>query len=96
MDQLAAGRGPYTPGGRACCCAAQPVVKVMLAATPDRPPVDLLLCGHHYRRSRAVLASIGAVVFDRTGAIVGPGAGALDEGPDYLAPARHCSDRTLS
>jgi len=65
----------------------------MLASTTDRLPVDLLLCGHHYRASRAVLASVGAVVFDRTGAIVG--LGAMDEGPDP-APARHSSDRTLS
>ena len=96
MDQLADGRGPYALGGRACCCAAQPVVRVMLAGTADRPPVDLLLCGHHYRVSRAVLAGIGAVVFDRTGAIVAAGAGAVDEGPDHPAPGRHFSDRTLS
>jgi len=71
MDQLGIGPEPYALGGRACCCAAQPVVRVMLAGTPDRPPVDLLLCCHHYRASRAVLASVGALVFDRTGALVG-------------------------
>ncbi len=40
--------------------------------TAARPhPVDLLLCGHHYRVSRDALAAADAVVFDETGAIVG-------------------------
>ena len=93
MDQLGNGRGPYELGGRACCCAAQPVVSVMLAGTPDRAPVDLLLCSHHYQASQAVLAAAGAVIFDRTGAVVGPGA--VDDGPDRPAPAPHSPGRTL-
>jgi len=95
MDQLADGRGPNGLGGRACCCAAQPVVRVMLAGTPDRPPVDLLLCSHHYQTSQAVLAAAGAVVFDRTGAVVGPGA-ANDDGPDQPTPAPRSRGRTLT
>ena len=35
---------------RACCCPARPVVRAVMLATARRPePVDLLLCGHHYR-----------------------------------------------
>jgi hypothetical protein len=60
-------------GDRACCCPARPVVKVMLPPTPAVPhPVDLLLCGHHFRASQAALAAAGATVRDRTGALVGP------------------------
>jgi hypothetical protein len=47
-----------------------------------RPSVDLLLCGHHYRSSKAALTAIGAVVVDETGAIINlapaPRAPALD------------------
>jgi hypothetical protein len=41
-------------------------------------PVDLLLCGHHYRVSRDALAAAGAVVFDETGAIVETGISDLE------------------
>jgi hypothetical protein len=37
-------------------------------------PVDLLLCGHHYRASQGALAAAGAIVFDQTGAIMETGA----------------------
>ena len=44
---------------RACCCSAQPVVRVIMPPTPKRPrSVDLLLCGHHYRVSRQALAAV--------------------------------------
>lgn len=37
--------------------------KVMMPPTATRPrPVDLWLCGHHYRASRAALESAGATV----------------------------------
>ncbi len=50
-------------GERACCCPARPVVRVLMPATATRPePVDLLLCGHHYRASQAALRAAGAVV----------------------------------
>lgn len=56
---------------RACCCPAHPLFVVLLPAVPGRPePVDLLLCGHHYRAARASLTAAGAIVFDASGAIV--------------------------
>jgi hypothetical protein len=73
-DDPADWRGPRALGDRACCCPARPVVRVLMPPTPARPhPVDLLLCGHHYRVSRAALAAAGAVVFDDTGEIVETG-----------------------
>ena len=43
--------------------------------TDARPhPVDLLLCGHHYRACKAVLTAAGATVYDEMGALIGPGA----------------------
>jgi hypothetical protein len=49
--------------GRACCCPALPVVRVVMPATPARPhPTDLLLCGHHYRMSRRTPAAMNATV----------------------------------
>jgi hypothetical protein len=73
---------PVTPPGaretmaeipsRACCCTARPVVKVMMPAAPARPaPVDLWLCGHHWRASKPALAKVGATVTE-----VGPPAAA--------------------
>ncbi len=48
---------------RACCCPAQPVVRVIMPPAAGRPhSVDLLLCGHHYRVSRKTLAKAGASV----------------------------------
>jgi len=59
--------GPYvTPVGtvgHACCCTARPAVRVIMPPNQSRPhPVELLLCGHHYRVSRRVLAYAGAVI----------------------------------
>jgi hypothetical protein len=52
----------------ACCCPAQPVVRVIMPATPERRhSVDLLLCGHHYRVSRQALAAVHARVEDLPG-----------------------------
>jgi len=62
---------PWPPGERACCCPAGPVVAAVMPPTAARShPVDLLLCGHHYRASRGALAAAGAIVLDQTGAIV--------------------------
>jgi hypothetical protein len=59
--------------GRACCCPARPVVKVLIPPALARPhSADLLLCGHHFFVSRAALAAVGAVVLDQTGAVVRP------------------------
>jgi hypothetical protein len=61
---------------RACCCPASPVVTVIMPPTAGiRHPVDLLLCGHHYRASEAALAAAGASVYDAAGALLVPGAG---------------------
>jgi len=38
------------------------MVRVLIPAGPGRPyRVDLLLCGHHFRRSQWALAAAGAV-----------------------------------
>jgi hypothetical protein len=62
---------------RACCCPARPVVRVVMPATAWRPdPVDLLLCGHHYRASQAALEAAGAAVYDHEGVLImGAGGG---------------------
>jgi hypothetical protein len=60
--------GQLAHAGRACCCPARPVVTVVMPPTPAHPrPVDLLLCGHHYRVCRAALTAAGATVYDETG-----------------------------
>ena len=70
---------PWSPGQRACCCTARPVVSAVMPPIFARShPVDLLLCGHHYQVSRDALAAAGAVVFDETGAIVETGIGDLE------------------
>jgi hypothetical protein len=67
---------PHVLADRACCCPARPVVTVIMPPAPGRPyPVDLLLCGHHFRVSQAALRAAGAAVYDDTGALV---AGASD------------------
>ena len=59
---------PITVNESACCCPARPMVTVMMPPTASRPyPVDLLLCGHHYRVSQAALRAAGAVVYDEAG-----------------------------
>jgi hypothetical protein len=56
---------PLASADRACCCAAWPVVMAVMPATARRPePVDLLLCGHHYRASKDALERAGAVIYD--------------------------------
>ena len=47
---------------RACCCPARPIVRVSMPPVAGRPyPVDLWLCGHHYRSSLAALDAAGAL-----------------------------------
>jgi len=56
--------------GPACCCPANPVVRVVMPATAARSHrTELLLCGHHYRVSCQALAAANATIT----AIVGPG-----------------------
>jgi hypothetical protein len=60
-DYLRDARNPWP--GRACCCAAQPVVRVVFRSIGGVDhEVDLFLCGHHYRASRASLSDAGARV----------------------------------
>jgi hypothetical protein len=54
--------------GPACCCPANPVVRVILPATATRPHrTELLLCGHHYRVSSQALAAANATVSELLG-----------------------------
>jgi hypothetical protein len=53
---------------QACCCVARAVVRVVMPSAPGRPhETELLLCGHHYRVSRASLAAAHAQVEDLAG-----------------------------
>jgi hypothetical protein len=53
---------------RACCCNTAPAVAAVIPASGDRlEPTDLLLCGHHYRKSMRALAAIGAIVLSLDG-----------------------------
>jgi len=62
------------------------VVTVILPPSASRPhPVDLLLCGHHYRVSRAALRAAGAAVYDETGALIM--SGASQQSPARREPA---------
>ena len=62
---------PLDVAARACCCPAKPVVTVVMPPTASRPhPVDLLLCGHHFRVSQASLRAAGAAVYDKTGLLI--------------------------
>ena len=57
---------PSVPS-RSCCCPARPVVKVIMPPAAGRAqPVDLWLCGHHYRASMAALLAAGAHVENLT------------------------------
>jgi hypothetical protein len=63
---------PLAFAEHACCCPARPAVIVVMPPAPERPyPMDLLLCGHHYRASEVELLAAGATVYDETG-IVSP------------------------
>ena len=61
--------GPATgPSDQACCCVARAVVRVVVPPTAARPhETELLLCGHHYRASRAALAAAHAAVAELPG-----------------------------
>jgi hypothetical protein len=73
-DELSARAIPVA--SRACCCPATPAVTVVMPPTAARRhPVDLLLCGHHYRVSEAALRAAGATAYDRDGKLIIPAAG---------------------
>jgi len=60
---------------QACCCVARAVVRVVMPPTADRPhETELLLCGHHYRASRAALAARHASVHELAGTFDDPSA----------------------
>jgi hypothetical protein len=60
---------------RACCCTARPaVVAIIPPGTGRGAPADLLLCGHHYRKSRAALAARSATFLDMNGCVLPSGA----------------------
>ena len=70
---------------RACCCPSRPAVTVVLPPAPGRPrPVDLLLCGHHYRASHAALQAANATAYDKAGNLVA-------SGPVPQQPGRHAT-----
>lgn len=74
---------PLGPAARACCCPARPVVTVVMPPTASRPrPVDLLLCGHHFRVSKDSLEAIGVAVYDRAGLPIMTGARANSARPE--------------
>lgn len=59
---------PAGSAGRACCCPARPAVRVIMPPCPARPhTTELLLCGHHYRASRAALTAAKAIVRELPG-----------------------------
>ena len=67
---------PLDVAARACCCPARPLVTVVMPPTASRPhPIDLLLCGHHFRVSHAALQAAGASAYDDTGLLIMAGTG---------------------
>jgi len=84
-DDLAHLGRPDVANERACCCPARPMVTVMMPPIPGRPyPIDLLLCGHHYRVSQAALRAAGVTVYDQAGA---PITGGVSDHQDSRQPA---------
>jgi hypothetical protein len=62
---------PFAQAGRACCCPGRPAVTVLMPPSGKRSQVtDLLLCGHHFRVSRAALREAGAFAYDAAGRLV--------------------------
>jgi hypothetical protein len=56
------------------------VVRAIMPPTPERPhPVDLLLCGHHYRVSRQALAAAGADIYSVPGKAEAAAAALFDD-----------------
>jgi hypothetical protein len=88
LFDAAAQRGSAaSPSGEACCCVARAVVRVVMPPTAARPhETELLLCGHHYRVSRAALAAAHATVSELPGSADDPDA-RFHGDSGYLAPA---------
>ena len=63
FDATAAPGPTASSSGQACCCVARAVVRVVMPPSAGRPrETEVLLCGHHYRVSRAALAAAHAAV----------------------------------
>ena len=78
-----------SPSGVACCCVARAVVRVVMPPTPARPhETELLLCGHHYRVSRHVLAAAHARVIELPGTSADTTAWIHDDCEPSLTPSR--------
>src|SRR5215470_15511461 len=69
LVDAAAPHGPAASlNDQACCCVARAVVRVVMPPTAGRPhETELLLCGHHYRTSRAALSAAHATVHELAG-----------------------------
>ena len=73
---------PARRADRACCCPAQPLVRVIMPPTAERRhSVDLLLCGHHYRVSRQALVAAEARIEDLPGQAEAAAAALLQDAP---------------
>jgi hypothetical protein len=90
LVDAAAQHGPATSlSGQACCCVAPAVVRVVMPPSAGRPDeTELLLCGHHYRVSRADLAAAHATVSELPGSSADAAVWFHDD-PAQAAPAIH-------
>ena len=80
--------GVHAVLGPACCCPANPVVRVVMPATITRPhATELLLCGHHDRVSRQALAAANATVAELPGPAGSPPDAWLSGLPGPRVPA---------
>ena len=74
---LADAAAPHGPAAsltdQACCCVARAVVRAVMPPSAARPhETELLLCGHHYRASRAALSAAHASVHELAGNFADP------------------------
>jgi hypothetical protein len=74
LSDATAPHGPEASlADQACCCVARAVVQVVMPPTAGRPhETELLLCGHHYRLSRAALSAAHASVHELAGNFADP------------------------
>jgi hypothetical protein len=85
-DDIIEADSPVTVGP-ACCCPANPVVRVIMPATAARPhETELLLCGHHYRVSRRALDAANATVTELRGPAGSPPDALLTDLPSPRVP----------
>ncbi len=85
---------PIAANQRGCCCPARPMVTVIMPPTASRPyPMDLLLCGHHYRVSQAALRAAGATAYDQASAAITDGASDHQHSRHHPAGPRRVRNR---